>query len=403
MVRSSSGFFLILSAMLSCAHLIAASTESRGPTVEQFLSPAPDNSHLSRVTRDDAGRVYLSWVTEGDSDARLSYSHLIDGKWSEPRKISEGSNWFINWADFPVLSVHAGNMAAHWLRRSGGDTYDYDVIARFYDGDRQQWSGDTQVNTSGIEAEHGFVSMLPTGDESTLITWLDGRNTKSQPERGAMTLRGAEFDASGKRLREWELDNSVCDCCQTSSAMTAQGPVVVYRDRTADEVRDTYIVRFADGRWTRPQPVYQDGWQVMGCPVNGPAVAARDETVAVVWFTGKDASPKVQLAVSSDSGETFSAPTLVAGPDTNGRVDTVILDSGEIVVSWIALTDSDASIMLSRFGADGIFTDTVDVATISPSRRSGFPVIDSIDNSVYVSWTDIGDLPRVRVARVTFE
>ncbi len=402
MIRSGSIFPLLLT-VLGCSHLTAANMESGAPTVERLLSPAPDNSHLSRITSDEAGRVYLSWVTEEGAVARLMYSQLINDKWSEPATISQGSDWFINWADFPVLSVHAGNRVAHWPRRSGGDTYDYDVVARFYNGESQRWSEDTRVNTSGIEAEHGFVSMLPTGDESTLITWLDGRNTKQQPERGAMTLRAAEFDASGNNLREWELDRGVCDCCQTSSAMTAQGPVVVYRDRTVDEVRDTYIVRFTDDGWTEPQPVYRDGWQVAGCPVNGPAVAARNEAVAVAWFTAKGGSPTVQLAISSDSGETFSSPKPVAGPDTNGRLDAVILDNGEIVVSWIALADNGAKVMLSRFSADGAFVETVDMAGINPSRRSGFPVIDSIDNAVYLSWTDTAGPRRVRVARVTFE
>ena len=70
-------------------------------------------------------------------------------------------------------------------------------------------------------------------------TWLDGRNTKtsghdhSQMEHsGAMTLRAGVFDSNGSTIDEWELDNMTCDCCQTAAAMTPNGPVVVYRDRS---------------------------------------------------------------------------------------------------------------------------------------------------------------------------
>ena len=39
------------------------------------------------------------------------------------------------------------------------------------------------------------------------------------------------------------LDARACDCCQTDAAMTSAGPVVVYRNRTEEEIRDIYIAR----------------------------------------------------------------------------------------------------------------------------------------------------------------
>ncbi|MFT6643656.1 MAG: hypothetical protein ACJAX5_001288, partial [Patiriisocius sp.] len=38
----------------------------------------------------------------------------------------------------------------------------------------------------------------------------------------------------------------------------------------------------------------------------------------------------------------------------------------------------------------------------SASRRSGFPVIVSHGDDVYLTWTDISSEPRVKVARVQF-
>jgi thiol-disulfide isomerase/thioredoxin len=368
----------------------------------EIESPAPPDSHLSRVTTDESGQVYLSWVSEDGPMARLSYAQLDDGKWSDVRPLGEGADWFVNWADFPALSVHGGNMVAHWLRRSGEDTYDYDIVARFFDASTRRWSAEQTINTDGVSAEHGFVSLLPAGGANTLISWLDGRNTKMQSDAAAMTLRSALYDAAGRKLSEWELDERVCDCCQTSSAMTDQGPVVVYRDRSEAEVRDTAIVRFVDDAWTEPRAVYVDGWQVQGCPVNGPAVAAAGRRVAVAWFTAKDEKPRVQLALSSNSGESFAPPVLVAEVDTNGRVDTVILDSGDIVVSWIDNSGGAAGIMLSRFSPDGDPVDTRRLAITSASRRSGFPVMTSVGETVYVSWTDVSQGSRVRVARVNF-
>jgi hypothetical protein len=216
-----------------------------------------------------------------------------------------------------------------------------------------------------------------------------------------MTLRAGIFDKSGANVSEWELDHRVCDCCQTSSAMTEKGPIIVYRDRSQQEVRDIYATRLVDGAWTLPQAIHNDNWQIAGCPVNGPSVAAMNKRVAVAWFSAKDDVPKIQLVLSTDSGLSFSEPIVVESPNTNGRVDTTILDSGNIIVSWMD-TAGEAKIMLSRYDINGELLSTTEVAGSSASRRSGFPIIEAVGNSVYVTWTDIDATPQVKVARIDY-
>ena len=364
-------------------------------------SPAPANSSLSRVVADESGEIYLSWVSQDAEQATLAFARLTSEGWDAAQVISGGRNWFVNWADFPVLSVDSSGMVAHWLQMSTTGTYDYDVRARFYAQDKATWTEARTIHTDGISAEHGFVSMLPLNDGTTLISWLDGRETVHSEPPGAMTLRAGIFDKSGANVSEWELDHRVCDCCQTSSAMTENGPIIVYRDRSQQEVRDIYATRLVDGTWTLPQAIHNDNWQVAGCPVNGPSVAAMNKRVAVAWFNAKDDVPKIQLVLSTDSGLSFSEPIVVESPNTNGRVDTTILDSGNIIVSWMD-TAGEAKIMLSRYDINGELLSTTEVAGSSPSRRSGFPIIEAVGNSVYVTWTDIDAGPQVKVARIDY-
>jgi hypothetical protein len=407
-LKPASLILLLLAGM--CGYGVVSGQESSGNfSIHRLPTPAPVNSSLSRVVSDETGQVYLSWVSQQDDLAQLSFSKLLGNEWSSPVLISEGTDWFVNWADFPLLSVNGGNMVAHWLRMSASGTYDYDIEASFFDADENSWSEPRVIHTDGVSAEHGFVSMLPMSDkdsedheykDSTLITWLDGRNTKVGDEYGEMTLRAGVFDAKGNALNEWELDARVCDCCQTSTAMTAKGPILVYRDRSENEIRDISVIRYSEGVWTKPVSVHNDNWQIAGCPVNGPSVSANEEQVAVAWFTAKDDIPKVQLALSEDSGDSFSDPVVVASPQTNGRVGTAILDSGGIVVSWLDTSETDAAIMLSHYSSKGVLLENIEVAKTSASRRSGFPVIESAGDTVYVSWTDISDTPQVSVARI---
>jgi hypothetical protein len=106
-----------------------------------------------------------------------------------------------------------------------------------------------------------------------------------------MTLRARTLDASGAPLAEMLVDDAICDCCQTDAATTARGVVVVYRNRTEGEVRDIYTTSLVDGRWTEGRPVHEDGWVIPACPVNGPAVDARGDDVAVAWFSAPATRP----------------------------------------------------------------------------------------------------------------
>ncbi|MEM6302601.1 MAG: hypothetical protein AAF749_12730 [Pseudomonadota bacterium] len=373
--------------------------------VEVLASPAASGSELSRVTSDNEGRVYLSWVDARGGRAELLFAQLRGDTWQEPESVASGTDWFLNWADFPALAVQESAKAVHWLRRSGEGTYDYDILARFYHSEAGEWSEPIQVNQDQVSAEHGFVSMLPLAQGRTMLSWLDGRYTKSSPTAGPMSLRSAIFDPLGQAEAEWELDSRVCDCCQTNMALTSNGPVVVYRDRSASEVRDIAITRLLEGRWTMPKTIHEDGWEVQGCPVNGPAVAASGPQVAVAWFTARDDLPQVKVAFSSDSGASFSAPSIVAKGNTNGRVALAHLSTGDFAVTWIDTSEAGTTIMLTRFTRNGELIESVPVAKTTASRRSGFPSMVAHQNSVFISWTAVDASAyrsQVQVARVRF-
>ncbi len=390
------------------ATLVASmlSLSSQAMEVLVIESPAGPDSSLSRLVTDPRGDIFLSWVESSDLGSTLYFSALHDGQWGSAYAVAQGDDWFVNWADFPVLSVNGASKVAHWLQKSSDGTYNYDVVARFYDGHQDVWSDDVVIHKDGVSAEHGFVSMLPMSDDRTFISWLDGRNTAGHGGHdgdhgpGGMTLRGGIFSAAGKTLQEWELDSLTCDCCQTSTALTPNGPAVVYRDRTTDEIRDIYITRWVNNEWTPPKPVYADNWQIAGCPVNGPSMAALGNKLAVAWFSAKDELPQVKLAISQDGGENFAAPVLVAEGSTNGRVSLAITETGSIAVSWLKIDGSDAELMLSLFTSSGKHLETTRIAATKASRRSGFPVITAVSNTLYLTWTDISQGSRVKVARI---
>jgi len=249
-------------------------------------SPATGDSREPDLTATPDGRIILSWIEKLDAKRYALRTAVRDQKgWSEMRTVAEGDNWFVNWADFPsVIGLNDGSLAAHWLVKSGKGTYAYDVnIAMSRDGGKN-WSKPLVPHLDKTQTEHGFVSLIPLRDGRLGAIWLDGRNTKDMKDHGEdkplsanMTLRYAAIDASGKISDEAELDERVCECCQTSATLTSEGVIAVYRDRSQNEVRDIYSVRQASGAWAKPQTVYADNWEINACPVNGPVVTVDDD------------------------------------------------------------------------------------------------------------------------------
>jgi hypothetical protein len=381
-----------------------------GPALEvrEAESPARQDSREPELTATADGRVILSWVEKtGEKRHTLRFAARDAAGWSEARTVAEGDNWFVNWADFPsVIALTDGSLAAHWLVKSGPSTYAYDVnVSRSKDGGKS-WGRPVIPHTDGTKTEHGFVSLLPLSDGRLGAVWVDGRATKDvkeghgedEPLPVSMQLRYAAIDADGRLSDEAVLDERICECCQTSAVMTADGPVAAYRDRSEQEVRDIHFVRGQAGGWSAPRPVHADNWQIKACPVNGPTVAADGRHVALAWYTGEGDSARVQVAFSGDAGATFGQPTRVDDGGTLGRVDVVLLADGSALVCWMSGGPEGGANKVRRVAPDGSLGPVAVIAQADVSRSSGFPRMARLGDTVYFAWTQFGKPPQVRTA-----
>ncbi len=214
-----------------------------------------------------------------------------------------------------------------------------------------------------------------------------------------MQLGNARLGPDGGVTPNVMVDARICDCCQTSAAVTSQGPVVVYRDRSGEEIRDISVLRRVNGAWTEPARVHADDWHIEGCPVNGPAVDAEGDLVAVAWFTGARDTARVNVAFSSDAGATFGAPVRVDDGNPAGRVDVELDGAGRALVTWLERTgDAGAEVRIRAITREGAVSGPKVIATSQAARSSGFPRMVRSGNSLMIAWTQPGDTSRVRVA-----
>ena len=406
---------------------------SENSAVHEIGSPAGTGSVDPSLSAGRDGRVYLSWLEpiQPAGYALKFAARSKDGKWSTPLTITQGENRF----ESSILALPDGSLAAYWLAKSGPERHANDVkLSISRDGGRT-WGKEIVAHQDRTQAERGFVSIVPANG-GVGVVWLKGmmmmggnsdaarrdstdssgtdtsrhptghKHTGSDQERGkhdmtAMTASKMEsammystVSLDGTLGKEVLLDARVCECCQTAAAPTPDGIAVVYRDRSEQEIRDISIVRLKKEKWSEPEPLSKDGWQINGCPVNGPAISSAGKNVAVAWFTAVRDQPRVFAALSADGGASFGPPILLGDERPIGRVDVIALPSGKAVVSWAERTPSGMQVRVRTVKSDGSKASMI----IVTQTASGTPRIQRSGDEVFIAWTDSEDNGKVHTA-----
>ncbi len=369
--------------------LLQACAVKENPTIQTVNVPSNTNSAQPYLTTTPDGQPLMSWVEENEDEYTLKFSRWENESWSVPKKIASDTTWFSNWADYPVIAQNGSNMIAHYLSPNGEGVYAYDVKIIQSNNKGDSWSTPWVLHDDGKQAEHGFVTLLPYQD-GFFATWLDGRNASMEGDAhnmehmGAMTVRAAVITVDGTKLTEVELDNRVCDCCQTFAAITNQGPVAIYRDRSEEEIRDIAMAQWKNGSWSKSKPVHTDNWNIAGCPVNGPRMDAKGNDLVIAWFTAPDGKGTVNVLFSHDAGDTMTKAIQVDTGNTMGRVDVLLIDEGNAIVSWL---EGD-EIAARKVNENGELGEVIVVAQTSSARSSGFPQMTKAGDAVLFAWAD---------------
>jgi hypothetical protein len=401
--RVSLGVLLALGALAVVSAQPAPRTAPASPfRIESLASPAGADSAEPQLTV-EGERAILSWLETHGEHTTLKFAERISSGWSAPREVVSGHDLVANAADVPsVRALADGTLAAAWPQENGANPEAYDVrVSLSKDGGRT-WSRPASPHHDGTKTQHGFASLFPAPGGGFGLLWLDGRETKPdapEDQAGNMTLRATEYGQDGAQRADTLVKGRVCDCCPLSTAITSEGPIVAFRDRSPGEIRDIYVSRLVAGRWSAATPVHRDGWKITGCPVNGPAVSARRADVAVAWFTGQTGSGRAFVAFSSDAGRTFGAPIRVDDGVAIGRVQIALLQDGSAAVSWIESKDSQSLFKIRRIDRSGARSSAL---TVGEGMGTAQPRLAPGRDELLLAWVEYTrGSTRVRTARTS--
>jgi hypothetical protein len=260
--------------------------------------------------------------------------------------------------------------------------------------DGMQWMMPVMANQDHSPVQHALVSMAASGDQEASLVWLEALKGEDEPSRLIHTM----VSSAGKVLKEEILEPDVCTCCPTSIVRTARGLLVAYRGHTTKNIRDIGVKRLENGKWLPAKNLNPDNWEINACPVNGASAAAKDNRVAIAWYTEGGDKPRVQLAFSSDAGATFSKPILVNTGDALGHASTVLTDDGGAFVSWIEEGEKSSRVLARFVSAAGVAGPPVQVAEGS-TQSIGYPRLLRAGQETWIAWGNSAN-GRVQTARL---
>ncbi len=378
-------------ALIVAAEVPGTSSGTSPLLVTSVPSPAGSDCGQPQLSTSD-NSVLLSWIERTGTRATLKFAERTPSGWSEPRPVASGDDWFVNWADVPsVLRLGDGSLAAHWLQKSGSDTYAYDVRLSYSRDNGKTWSPSFTPHHDGTKTEHGFASLFQMPGAGLGVVWLDGRAMKPESHGhggGAMSVRFATFDRAWKQTSETLVDPRVCECCPTTAAVTADGPIAAFRNRSEDDTRDIHVSRFENGTWSEPRAIHADGWRIPACPVNGPALSASGRNVVIAWFTMKAEQGRAFAAFSDDAGRTFGSPIRLDDGGSLGRVGVELLADGSALATWIEFADQRAQFRARTIQRAGTRSQAVTIAGIEGGRTSGYPRVSRYRDELVFAWTE---------------
>lgn len=329
------------------------------------------------------GTVYVAWVEHRGKEADVWLAHFDgDGKrLGPPARVNPQAGEATAWrGDQPTLTVAPdGTVYVGWTARDEAAPHASTLyVSASRDGGRG-FGPPSKVNDDAKPGVHGMHSLGVSGDGRVVVAWLDERDIKpieTDPSKSPSHMhtesnRVVYFASSADGGRTFSpnqrLGDEVCPCCKTSLAVGEEGHVyVAWRQVLAGNFRHIAVAASDNGGQTFAPAVIvsDDRWELQGCPVSGPALAAGAAgSLRVLWYTAGEAGrPGLYWSESLDGGHTFSPRRVLA--EAGGRGTPALLkgESGGLTTVWEGSDGALPATLRARLDGDGGSASAVVVA-----------------------------------------
>jgi len=397
-----------------CAALLCGGASAARPVPDPVSGPirlAVDGATNTGVSLSASGRdVVVTWAASmpGSTDVYAAVSRDEAQTFGRATRVNDlPGDARVSGEQAPRAAVGSG-IDVVWCSKAGTSAR---IRAARSGAGTTAFGPAVTVHPEALPGARGWAALARDPEGNAHVVWLDGRAADRQ---AAGPMRQDIFHAIWRRdgsHQEATVATDVCFCCKTAVAAGSDGAVyVAWRHIYPTNLRDIAVARSTDGgkTFSTPVRVSEDGWQIAGCPDDGPALAVDETgTLHVVWPTmvgGADRAAKgIFYSYSTDGGRTFAPrqrideesagaahPQIAAGP---GRVAIVWDEAGPTRRACLREVSSDAK----RPGR----TPVLGPIRILSTGTAVYPAIASTPSSLVAAWTETGAAgSEIRVRRL---
>ncbi|HEX8150072.1 MAG TPA: sialidase family protein [Pyrinomonadaceae bacterium] len=353
------------------------------------------------------GTVYVAWVEHRGKEADVWLAHFDGGgrRLGQPARVNPNAGEATAWrGDRPAVAVAPdGTVYVGWTARDEGAPHAETLyLSASRDGGRSFFAP-SKVNDDARPCGHGMHSLAVAGDGRVYVAWLDERDVKpvqADPAKAPSHVhtesnRVVYFASSADGGRTFspnqKVAGEVCPCCKTSLAVGEGGRVYVgWRQVLPGNFRHIAVASSTDGGQTfSPASVVSDDrWELQGCPVSGPALAAgAGGSLRVLWYTAGEAGrPGLYWSESLDGGRTFSPRRVLAETAARGTPALLKGEGGGLTAVWEGVDGAAPAAMRARLDGDDSASTAAAVAAVGE-----LPAAAEAAGELFVAYVTKGD------------
>jgi hypothetical protein len=263
----------------------------------------------------------------------------------------------------------------------------------------RSFNSSIRVNDDIGKASQSFFNMEVAPDGKVFITWLDGRDKKSNLPGSSSIYIARSVDQGKSFGKNIKISGNICPCCRPALAFGDNGEVFVsWRHVFKDHERIIVVASSLDGgkTWGNPVKVSNTGWKINGCAHSGPAMKYVEGQLFVTWYTGKNDNANLKFAYSLDKGKTFLKEKNIQGSVLDANHPNMAILGNEV---WVIFQGRDSMLgggwsrekaWLVKISSDG----NTSKPSALPTTEGGvfYPKLYKGNGGrVYAVWTGLGE------------
>lgn len=359
--------FLFAGAVPSGANNPLFADESRAYALPTLAKNNKGEAVLYWTEKDDKNVVYLYLSVSKDGGKTFSDKKLIfadaglgNGRLARPKLLFKKDGTMAAVFSFrsggatppreqkPAPTAHEGSHANHdkptTAPASGGRPKRESQIRYTISKDGgNTWTVPVSVDSDPTPLVRGFFDAVVLPNDEIAVAYLkDVKNSTKHEERDLRMV----ITKNGVFQEEKLIDPVVCDCCNISLLVDSKGTLNVYYRDNNNDIRDIAKMTSADNGTTfsKSQILFNDQWQLKGCPHSGATSSVFGESALVSWFSGTATNSSGLRVVTNEGKRLFvlDNPTaknsyLVTAPNASVVVWEQVKEKSEEGVTLIGL------------------------------------------------------------------